>query len=356
PIPIKRFLLCPRDLRFDDFHGHESLENAAVVTTDNVTLDEKPVTMLEPVNGLICFVKGGNAVMEHCSVLVYNPSIRDKAPWIDTLTNAAFRKLFGVKLVKGCRRDRLKSSYEYMFGFGVDSVANKHKVFCIIEITVTRRIEEIVSRELVCGVFTVGENTWRKIEVPPETTIKKSSVHVCGSIYWISGKKPRCENGVIMAFDLASETFRSITIPNLILDHWSSIERVQLVHELAEVDGHLALLVREGDDILNLWIHTIDTGGSVTNGNWTEETLQLPCRWDKLHNLAFKAITGTSLVLLKFLKQERYAHQFRCEVLQYYDRSQKKFYKNSFEILLDPTGTPGATYSITPFFETLLPV
>ncbi|KAI3927027.1 hypothetical protein MKW92_052132 [Papaver armeniacum] len=334
-----------KGLTFEGSLDHESSYTAAaVVTSNNVNLNERPMLMLEPVNGLVCFVKGGGGAIEHSSLLIYNPSTREKTEWIDTVTSAAFRKLFGLKL-RGCRGKSVQSSYKYMFGFGIDPATNQHKVLCIIEIIVR---ESILRRELVCGVFTVGKNTWRKIgQVPHNTAIKRNSVHVCGSIYWMPSKMLRSQYGV-MVFDFESETFRSIKIPNSILDLWS----------LMVVDGHLAILVREGDNILNIWIYNVDEVSSAMDG-WIKETMQLPFPWDKIHKLTFKAITGTSLVVMKILRGYRHGDQYRSEFLHYYDRREKKFYEKSFEILLEPTGTSGGksgNYSITPFFDTLLPV
>ncbi|KAI3920700.1 hypothetical protein MKW92_021061 [Papaver armeniacum] len=350
-MPIKRFSFNRKGLTFEGSLDHESSYTAAaVVTSNNVNLNEKPMLMLEPVNGLVCFVKGGGGAIEHSSLLIYNPSTREKTEWIDTVTSAAFRKLFGLKL-RGCRGKSVQSSYKYMFGFGIDPATNQHKVLCIIEIIVR---ESILRRELVCGVFTVGKNTWRKIgQVPHNTAIKRNSVHVCGSIYWMPSKMLRSQYGV-MVFDFESETFRSIKIPNSILDLWSSMVvdpwslngKKKLVHELAEVDGHLAILVREGDNILNIWIYIVDEVSSATDG-WIKETMQLPFRWDKIHKLTFKAITGTSLVVIKILRGYRHGDQYRSEFLHYYDRREKKFYEKSFEILLEPTGTSGVVQQWT---------
>ncbi|KAI3921451.1 hypothetical protein MKW98_013385 [Papaver atlanticum] len=352
-LPIKKFMCFVKDLKFDDNEGGSPSDTNAVVTSHNVTLEGKGISILEPVHGLICFVKGGAGVFKHRSVLIYNPSTREKTSWIETLTSAAFRNLFGVELVEDPKRSN--TSYHYMSGFGIDLTTNQHKVLCILKI-IKRESKSIVKfiSEWCCGVLTVGENTWRKIEqVPRNTALGEDCVHVRGSIYWLSDKRLFRKKGVIRVFDLRSETFRLIEFPNVILDCWKSTKKLQLVHELAEIDGCLAILVRDGDDLLKLWIYNVDKRNSVNDGKWIEETMQLPCRWDKIQNVAFKAITGTSLVVIKFLKEARFSHQFRTEVIQYYDRREKKFYKNSFEILLEPSA---GAYSITPFFETLLPV
>ncbi|KAI3837421.1 hypothetical protein MKW92_002568, partial [Papaver armeniacum] len=353
-IPIKKFWFCQNDLRVDDGQGFALSDTAAIVTSNNVTLEEKSISMLEPVQGLVCFVKGGG-IEDFQSVLIYNPSTRVKTPWIETSTSAVFRNLDIVTLVKGNIDD--ETINEYMFGFGIDPATNQHKVLCIYR-TLTCRNQDIISRGLFCGVFTVGENTWRKIDqVPPNIVISGNSVHVRGSIYWMSsGKKMRSQDGVITVFDLGSETFRFVTIPNFILDLWSSTETIKLVHELVEVDGHLTILVGEGDDMLSLWIYSFDKYNSDTGVNWIQETMQLPCRWDNIHNIAFKAITGTSLVVIKVSREVHDKEKFHCEYLQYYDRKEKKHYRNQFMILWEPTGIKDVTYSITPFFETLLPV
>ncbi|KAI3869283.1 hypothetical protein MKX03_010499 [Papaver bracteatum] len=340
-----------------------------------MTLDENSLYMLEPVNGLICFVTGGGP--GGASVLIYNPSTRQKTPWIKTLTSAAFRNLFSATLgietptsavLRNLRSAtpehrwvritdfpaiRFRPSYEYRFGFGMDPSNNKFKVVCIIEVTQKRIIgDNIVSREWICAVFTVGDNTWTKIEqVPPENAIGKDCVHVCGSIYWMSDKNlQRSQNGVIMVFDLVSETFRLIEIPNFIP---RSIKRISVVHELAKIDGKLAFLVREGHDLLSLWLYTVNG-----TGDWIQETMQLPyaCRWKGIHNLAFRAVAGTSLVVIKISRQAHESNKFHSEFLYYYDRREKKFYGNQSVILWEPARTCGVTYSITPFYDTLFPV
>ncbi|KAI3981527.1 hypothetical protein MKX01_014527 [Papaver californicum] len=355
-IEIKKFLFCRKDLKIDDGQGHLLSDTAAVVTSNNVILDGKRISMLEPVQGLVCFVNGNSP-----SVLIYNLSTQVKTPWIKTLTSAVSRDLVGVKPLKlsmselmHCFDLELSISNKCMFGFGIDPTTNQHKVLCIHKI-VKKREGVTVSPVLVCRVLTVGENTWRKIDqVPPDTVISNNSVHVRGSIYWMS-ENLSSQNGV-MVFDLGSETFRLITIPNFVLHLWTRIDALKLVHELAEVDGHLAILARGRDDMLHVWIYNADKGSSDTDGNWIEETVQLPCCWDQIYKLAFKAITGTSLVIIKISRKEHQTNKFHCEYLQYYHRREKKYYRNQFMILWEPNDVYNATYSITPFFDTLLPV
>ncbi|KAI3955741.1 hypothetical protein MKW98_006101, partial [Papaver atlanticum] len=140
-----------------------------------------------------------------------------------------------------------------------------------------------------------------------------------------------------MVFDVGSETFSVIVIPNFILDLLCLNELGPLVNVLVEVDGHITILVPEGDDLLKLWIYF--NGAMCTN--WIGETIKMPRHWDEINHLAFKALTGKALIVIKFLPKPQgleYERHQLGECLHFYNRKEKKYYKNQFEIELDGGG------------------
>ncbi|XP_026417613.1 uncharacterized protein LOC113313108 [Papaver somniferum] len=306
--------------------------------------------MLEPVGGLICFVN----LDEHGSVIIYNPCTRQKTPWIKP---ASTRELSIDPKVQ-FRRKKITGLYKYMFGFGIDPATKQHKVFSAYDISVRYFPFMIVSHEFVCEVLTVGDNIWRKIDgnrVPSNIAVSSETVHVHGSIYWMCCQAGQDKNDVIMVFDLGSETFREIVIPSFILDLWRSNIQVQLVHKLVEVDGHISVSVREGDDCLNMWIYN-DIG--VVSGTWDKKTIQMPCLWSDIKYVDLKAISGLDMIVVKILRESAasFLPEQQREEIHYYNRKEKKYCRNRFEILLNRIASPAKSYSITPFFENLLPV
>ncbi|KAI3865969.1 hypothetical protein MKX03_013941, partial [Papaver bracteatum] len=133
---------------------------------------------------------------------------------------------------------------------------------------------------------------------------------------------------------MGRETFRVIPIPDCIPKNlYSSCNTGKLIDELVEVDGHLAVLVQENDDWLSLWIY-LDNNGS-DGFNWIKETIKMPCQWNELVNLDFKAIAGTELAVVKFIKtRQKQQHEW----ILYYNRKEKKYYRNKHESVLDVTG------------------
>lgn len=373
-LKIQRVLFSKDDLSFDDSQGGSS--ETTVIPSLSCPYFRNDISvslgigtqMTKPVYGLVCFVCLDGVSEGRHSVLIYNPSTREKTSWIKTRSKRdAFESVFHeLETSKQNYHRAIKFTTQRlincMFAFGMDPSTKQHKVLFIY--TLLYRLTSSSSPvsdhvKVICDVMTVGENIWRKVDYN-HTQLDISNgahpAHVNGSIYWIMSPG-KDKDKVVMVFEVGSETFRVILIPNFILDRLLYLDGVTpLVNILVEVDGHLTILVTEGENLLNLWIYSDNDG--VTGANWTKETIQMPRHWDEIHYLVFKAITCTDLIIIKFLpgsgclKYER--HQLR-ECLYYYNRKEKKYYRNQYEMLLDDGGYNGA-HHITTFFETLLPV
>lgn len=179
-------------------------------------------------------------------------------------------------------------------------------------------------------------------------------------------------NDVIMVFDVGSETFRMISIPTIILeDLWRLCWREMIkkwTNELVEVDGHIAILniknCTNEDHWIDLWIledeikinsasntryNNVSAGGGA---NWRLETIKMPFPWDELHYLAFKAVRGTDLIILRFFLDSSPHEPTKNGGLYCYDRKENIYYRKQVDTITDHTHP----YDITTFMDTLTPV
>ncbi|KAI3888819.1 hypothetical protein MKX03_002098 [Papaver bracteatum] len=288
----------------------------------------------QTVAGLVCITAGKEAF------LIYNPSTGERTPWIETPN--VNENIGGER-----RRD------VHCIAFGYSPRTKEHKVLCISTIKkkgVVRALnvyfpsspgcteedrvfclqkhedgeenplfdhpdgfEEVgADEEQVCEVFTVGENTWRRIDaVPPYSLLSKvcylgdldhyneesKSVYVKGKIYWRFRFTRKGE--VLMVFDVRTEKFLVIPIPGYVTETpWKYPQTV----ELLEVHGHIAVLNFTPGCPFSLWI--LDQHGS---NKWSYEKLRIPCNWNGLRNLSIEAVpgpSGTKFIILKLQTSE----------------------------------------------------
>ncbi|KAI3888818.1 hypothetical protein MKX03_002097 [Papaver bracteatum] len=222
----------------------------------------------QTVAGLVCITGGREAF------LVYNPSTGERTPWIETPN--VDENIGGER-----RRD------VHCIAFGYSPRTKEHKVLCIsttkkkglrrpLNVYCPTRpgcteedrvfclqkhedgkenslfdhpdgFEEVgADEEQVCEVFTVGENTWRRIDaVPPYSLLSKvcylgelgqynfecKYVYVKGKIYYLFR--------TLIVFDVRTEKFLVIPIPGYVTETpWKYPQTV----ELLEVDGRIAVL------------------------------------------------------------------------------------------------------------------
>ncbi|OVA07525.1 F-box domain [Macleaya cordata] len=310
--------------------------------------------MLKSVNGLLCVVD-----MEDDSIRIFNPSTREITPSIKTTIKIDEEE----EEKQGVRVQQIPK-----FGFGCDVYGKEYKVICVWEIHRSTAEYLPIGVERVCEVLTVGDNTWRRINgVVSPYNIQGNPVNVNGAIFWMNDgplewEAPDCN--AVVAFDVGTEKFSLITIPNFILGEPQSLLSGRFV-DLLEVDGRIALLHRRtSDGKVNLWINdgfevtgTAATSGQnviVYNSNWIEETISMPFDWDENLNPTFRPIAGTDKIIIKPI--EFNADSPRHSVsLYYYDRKKKTSRKVEITGIYSLMNYP-FRYTVNIFVESLLPV
>ncbi|KAI3866341.1 hypothetical protein MKW98_007996 [Papaver atlanticum] len=166
---------------------------------------------------------------------------------------------------------------------------------------------------------------------------------------------------VIVAFDVESEKFRSIPIPNFIVNQpdndgdWEFGER--FVHIL-EVDGHIALTDQVNRHVVKLWIFDEDgdnhekiatntTVGS-RDGNWIEETIFMPFGPSRMQHYLFESITSTNQLAIGISMPTVNTTFFTFYL---YERKNKTFMPVEINGMLT-----NQLYQMTNFRESLLPI
>ncbi|KAI3936530.1 hypothetical protein MKW92_005019 [Papaver armeniacum] len=327
----------------------------------------------QTVAGLVCVTAGGD------SFLIYNPCTGQRTPWIETPTIGEH-----IGGENGRQVDCI--------AFGYSPRTKEHKVLCIsskkkkgvvrglavyipsMPHTEDRKVycmqksedgkelnlfdhagdaEEVgADEEQVCQIFTVGENTWRRIDaVPPYSLLSKvcyvgglsqyneecKSVYVRGKIYWRFRYTRKGE--VIMVFDVRTEKFKVISIPEHVTKTpWKYPQTV----ELLDVDGHIAVVKYTRDIPISLWILDQDNGSD----KWSYEEVRTPCEWHGNLDLSIEAIVGSNLIILK---------DQMSDVTYFYDRADKKYEEFTVNERCGLNFKPGelreivtVVYSITP--------
>ncbi|MCL7034250.1 hypothetical protein MKW94_016774 [Papaver nudicaule] len=328
----------------------------------------------QTVAGLVCITSGTNGIE---NFLIYNPCTGERTPWIETPV--------ATENVGGKRRRRVNC-----IAFGYSPRTKEHKVLCISSVKkkgvdrglsmyipsmprtkegqefCLKKFEDGKTNELfdgfeevgtdeeqVCEVFTVGENTWRRIDaVPPYSLLSKvtyagdllqynqdcKSVYVKGKIYWRFRYTRKGE--VLMVFDVTTEKFGVISIPK----HVTKMPRKypQTV-ELLEVDGHIALVNFSPDCPISLWILDQDDGSS----EWSYEEVITPCNWKGNLDLSIEAIPGTNFIIVK---------RQMSETTYLYNRVKKVY--NAFNVsdMYGLNYQPGELREILTIVDSIVPV
>ncbi|KAI3944019.1 hypothetical protein MKW98_015171 [Papaver atlanticum] len=219
----------------------------------------------------------------------------------------------------------------------------------------------------VC-IYNISTREKDNVEVPPFFLDDfLPNVYVNGSIYWCSRMftNPQIGHGYpscMAAFDVGSEKFRVIEIPDFIRDQPLDLDIFS--HHfvcLVEFDGHVGILRRISAFISKLCIfndhhhHGSEKVNKTKGGEyWIEETITLPFPWTKTTSLNIYDVVGTHRIVLQTY-EGAYRHMNNVSLYSYHWKE-----KTFTEI-----GTSGAPLSVpdactmkmfSTFVESLVPV
>lgn len=281
---------------------------ALLVTADYLSIDEgsgKAVAALDihnireidvpdtvrffgPLNGLVGFYDS----MKYRGIRLSNVCTQETTPWIQSTFLAKFKPKGEVVLrLAHCQ-------------LGFDPVTKSYKVACIC---IIKYSDFRCSNDVFCEVLTVGDHEWRTVENVPSCLTRYyirrgSSVYLNGSIYYRTFSFMKIgwlDNDKIAVFDVCSERFRVIRIPDYIVYHPRDVDSpITSPVNLLDMDGHLALSCRIDDYQVKLWFYDNDDGYKSKNC-WREDAIELPFAWDKDRWLTFHPVAGKDQIIMK---------------------------------------------------------
>ncbi|KAL5720942.1 hypothetical protein ACHQM5_013563 [Ranunculus cassubicifolius] len=131
------------------------------------------------------------------------------------------------------------------FGFGYKPSTNK---YIVVQISYWDG----------CHVFTLGSDSWRAISSKP------ANYNFYGESFFFNGALHWSGYGMIVSFDLETETFGSIPYPNTASCFF---------RDLHEFDGYLCMIARKFDDhnLFSLWVLK-----DYRNHFWVNQSFELP--------------------------------------------------------------------------------
>ncbi|CAN0927373.1 Putative F-box protein At4g38870 [Linum grandiflorum] len=228
-----------------DCDGGDGDVRKATIRSSAITLRSPSpnVKVVGHVRGLLCF-----ANLANFDVMIYNVSTRQAiTPWIRS--SVSLEKL---------------PFKEPVYEFGFDPDTGDHKVICVWH----------HPPAACCEVLTIGvDASWRIIDALPKCQFDdRDCTYANGSVYWRTSPY-----GSLLEFDMGSEKFRTIRIPEF-------IDRGKLI----ELDGCLTMVPyhRLGRRIVTLWTFH-DRNKKCSNGTtsntsegeeWTAFTFEQPDR------------------------------------------------------------------------------
>ncbi|XVE94674.1 hypothetical protein REPUB_Repub02eG0029200 [Reevesia pubescens] len=258
-------------------------ELAVVEYSPPVSLDSYQV--LPSCNGLVCFYG------LHGGVYVCNPSTKDifRLPDFEA---EGFRSLISI-----C-------------GFGFDETSGKYKVIKFLEPNLEAVIFDV--DDLSFEIFTMGNNSWRKISYHPCFGFQHDEppVFLGGFFYWITDDSPpegNTSSFSIVSFDVGNEIFEAISPPeNLSEKNWIHFFLLELRGELCLVD--LDYELDEDRNKMDIWIFK---GIIDKKEHWVKETI--------VHQSESIAITrpvafkGKEILLHGFIKDSDHFNWYNLE-------------------------------------------
>ncbi|MCL7034903.1 hypothetical protein MKW94_030730, partial [Papaver nudicaule] len=353
----------------------------SIVSKDRITDDQwfRYNQVLEPVNGLVCFVD-----RKTYAIRVYNASTREATPWFKSM----LLEEENDKLANINRNKDIKCLTNPIYKFGFDPEKREHKVFCFWRLVAKSRGRKKSSQEQPdyesWEALTVGGDTkWRRINavpnennqikikqaLPPGSSFRRQ-VYANGTIYWsnkedywdLFRRSNPDEPAVIVAFDVGSEKYRVIPIPEFILNE-PRHENFRLPIGMLVLGAHVALLYRMEPYVLKLWMLDDRPDKKLencqgNNSNWTSETITLPFDCDNRvggfgiagsnDKILFECVGVEDSVILR----AKVSVRFTC--LYSYDRREKTCKKIEMDGVSSFTHYSSASL-LTTFTENLFP-
>ncbi|KAI3878629.1 hypothetical protein MKW98_027934 [Papaver atlanticum] len=154
----------------------------------------------------------------------------------------------------------------------------------------------------VCVVLTVPSHNLDSLE---------SYVYINGSIYYIttsittSSVKEKDRPKFLVAFDVGSEKFRTISVPSCVFDQPVDCDAAYTFYnvQLIELDGRLGLFIRPGPRMsgtpkLKLWLFDDDKNKKNSTSSWTQVNMKLPCTKDYNNGISLNPVSGTNQIIL----------------------------------------------------------
>ncbi|OVA08014.1 F-box domain [Macleaya cordata] len=296
-----------------------------------------------PLNGLMYSIDHLKA-----SVSIFSLSTLHATPWIQPIAK-----------IEGKEEDGVEIRQNQSYGFGFVPRTMHHKVVCVWEKLRFNKLDYslIGDAEMTCEVLDLGSHEWRRIDEVPPCRLWGHAVYADGSMYWWSDRaKPWDLHPVqdcLVAFDVESEKFRAIPIPNHIISFSARTPHPFFngpTDMLLAVDGHIALVDRIDESTVKLWICS-DCKGKV-RATWVEETISLPIPWEKNRQvLSFHSIEGTEKIIITAPPLPSQEKVPGC--IFYYDRKSNTSKKVEISGICPPSKYP-AICSASSFVESLL--
>ncbi|KAH9624231.1 hypothetical protein KSS87_021656 [Heliosperma pusillum] len=181
------------------------------------------------VNGVLCLVNDFRT--EGTLIILWNPSIK---------------KFLHVPLP--ILVYRTYGPYESVCGFGFDSISDDYKVVRVVDLDAAYfRTPRVMNPPSQVEVYSLKSGCWRVIGDGPNYSIKRHSSgyiprFINGSVYWV-GYKLFPNKYVIVKFDMSTESFEIIQLPDILIENESTFtENADLY--VQECKGDLSLIMR----------------------------------------------------------------------------------------------------------------
>ncbi|KAJ0096192.1 hypothetical protein Patl1_16562 [Pistacia atlantica] len=184
-----------------------------------------------------------------------------------TICNPSMRQAVDVPLICSLKSPLVNSTYYCVNSFGFDPVSKRYKVL---------NSWGIPGRDTEYRVFTLGTKSWRLVNGGPPYYPQRQSICVDGVVYL------SVNGSVLVAFDLQTESFRVITLP-----------------ERAPQDGYKSDLIVFGGRPGMVNYQTDNKRVSVWilqdcfNEVWVRHTFVLPLNWKGLQGEQKYIVAGT---------------------------------------------------------------